>query len=407
MRKRILGVALILAMLAMLAACGNSGNSQGGSTGSGTDGTDAASTITGSGTDGADTSDWIDLELSYATYLPENNPNSSQILALQDELDIVMPGKVNITIYASNSLLAQNDIYDGILSGTADIGLVDMGSVPERFPLTQIWIYPGLQFNTSEVASRAYMEWINTEKPAEYDDVVVIGVTGSGPLALLTQKPVHSIEDVQGLQIRCSSVAARTVEAWGAVPVSIPLSEVYEGLRSGLLDGSYNYAADFAKNKFYEVGKYQMICSLSQNCYMIAMNKERFASMPKSQQEAFTLAAQAAFDNVISMFQTWTTTAGGETWPGMDDEDPDLIASYNKLETYFLDPGTAEYEGFFNAGEGLQEAYVKGLDEKGLPGSETLEKILALEKKWNADFSWQDYKDLNLSHLSTDNVVNP
>ena len=45
---------------------------------------------------------------------------------------------------------------------------------------------------------------------------------------------ITSIEDLQGLQIRATSSAADAMQAWGAVPVSMDMGEVYEGLRSGL-----------------------------------------------------------------------------------------------------------------------------------------------------------------------------
>ena len=395
MIKKAIGVILIvMLLLCVLTACGGGTSNN----------SDTSSSTTSNGSD--DQSDWIDLNLSYATYTPGRpNPQQGSIELLQLKLDEAMPGKVKIEIYNSGSLLGANDIYNGVLNGTADMGLVDLATVVERFPLTQLFSYPGHGFNWSESAGRAMMEWIETTKPAEYDDIFVLGTQCSGPLSLLTKTPVYELSDAQGLQVRASTIAAKSLEAWGAVPVTIPNSEVYEGLRTGLLDGTYNMLGDFGKNKLDEHAKYIMTSNLSNNSYLLVMNKDVHDSMPESQREVFDRCVREMWEEYTVRYIEHGGQVGDFTYPGLTSDDPDILRLAETTEMYFLTPGTAAYEEFKKASESLTEEYAKSLDEKGLPGTETLEIIRELADKYTSQYPWDDYIEFITEPLRAKNVT--
>jgi TRAP-type C4-dicarboxylate transport system substrate-binding protein len=401
MKKRFLIAALSFVMIFALAACsGNKSETPAAAPAGGSSTTPAAPA------GDADQSDWPEYDVAFASYLPEANPTHVVIVVLQRHLDELMPGKINIQLYASGSLLAQNDIYDGILQGTAEMGWVDFGTVADRFPLSQLLVYPGLTFNSSEAASRTFYDWVQETQPAEFNDVYPYLLIGSGPLGLLSDRPVHNVADVKGMQIRASAVSGRTVESWGATPVTIPISEVYEGLRSGLLDGQYNYMVDFAKNRFYEVADYAMVCSLNNTITGAVINKDFIAGMPPEMQALFYQACEEAFDEICN-FQDVGHNYDGVEYTGWDSSDPDLIAEFEKLKIYFLDPGTPDYQSFVDASAPLQAAYVKSLDDKGLDGTGNLSKLQEIASKYNAAWTWEDEKALMLSTVPTTNVENP
>jgi hypothetical protein len=47
---------------------------------------------------------------------------------------------------------------------------------------------------------------------------------------------------------------------------------------------------------------------------------------------------------------------------------------------------------FLEASSPLVDEYVKELDDKGLDGTGHLEKIKEITQKYNADFTWDDFK---------------
>jgi TRAP-type C4-dicarboxylate transport system substrate-binding protein len=291
-----------------------------------------------------------------------------------------MPGKITIDVYYASTLLNEADMYDGILSGTADIGIVSISRNVSRFPLTQLFCYPGFAFNGSGVAAEAHWNWIQSEKPAEYDDIVVLMTQATGPMALVTKDKVAKVEDVAGKQYRADGVVGETVSAWGGVPVTIEDSETYESLRSGLLQGSYSFYGGSAKNKLDEVAEYVMISPLTNMAFIFGMNKERFAEMPIDQQEAFMQAA-------VETMEQYTWWFAEENWV----TDSDVVAFAKKMKHVLIGPDDPAFAGFNDKGKVLQAEYVKKLDEQGLDGTGQLEIIRKFVEEANAKVTWDEY----------------
>jgi TRAP-type C4-dicarboxylate transport system substrate-binding protein len=70
-------------------------------------------------------------------------------------------------------------------------------------------------------------------------------------------KPVRSLNDAKGLKIRTAGGAqTEWVKLLGAVPVSVPIGDVYSGLERGSLDCTLTDPTNLDKgNKFWEVAK--------------------------------------------------------------------------------------------------------------------------------------------------------
>lgn len=325
-----------------------------------------------------DHSDWIDIEYTYATYLPDANPMARfSIGAINEELEKVMPG-VTITIYPSGTLLGQNDIYDGILTGTCDIGLIDYGTVMRRFPVSQLWFLPGAIDNARAITVlEAFTEWGQTTSAAEYNDTVLIWGTGNGPMCLYTRSKIASIDDLKGKQIRASAIYGSTIAAYGAVQVTMDTSEVYEAMRNGMLEGTYNVLPAAANSNLDEVGHYALINPGQTTLSGTLMSKKSLEKMPPSQQEAFLACVETAF--------TRMTTAMEENEKGGR-----IAECVQNSEVEFMDG--AVLEEFTKAGESLLNEYVKELDDQGLDGTGELAKIRELVKKYSDPYSWEDYK---------------
>jgi TRAP-type C4-dicarboxylate transport system substrate-binding protein len=380
--KRVFSFVICLIMIATLAACGSS-TQESSTEASATPG--SQTTMPEESTAAQDTqddqSDWVTLNLKYACYLPDGNPTNTTFTLLQEKLDEYMPGKITIDMYCGGTLYGQSDTYDGVLSGGCDIGYIDLGTVATRFPLTQIFVYPGIGFNSSKVAAQVMLDWINTTQPAEYQDTVLLGTQASGPLTLCSTRKVTTLADMQGLQVRSGNVLARTIEAWGGTPVTMDTSEVYEGLRSGLIDGYFSFFSACSILNLDEIVDYNLITNLSSQSFIYVMNKDTFNKMPESQQEVFQQA-------VMDVWEEYTCVYVEQLYQS----DERCIEYYNNTETTFLDPGTPEYEEFKAAGEKLMDGYIAQLDEQGLDGTGNLEVIRELADKYNQETSWEEYK---------------
>jgi TRAP-type C4-dicarboxylate transport system substrate-binding protein len=105
-------------------------------------------------------------------------------------------------------------MFNGIVTGIADMGLSHTGYTRGRFPVTEVFDLP-LGFPSGYVAAQVSNDFYKKFKPAEWDNVHVLYFATSGPLIIQTiNKPVKTLEDLkvsqdQGYRInhgRCQSI---------------------------------------------------------------------------------------------------------------------------------------------------------------------------------------------------------
>src|SRR5262249_16929253 len=87
----------------------------------------------------------------------------------------------------------------------------------------------------------------------------VIGGTYYGKRHLTSgSKAGRKVQDLQGFKLRIPEVDTfrAMVEAWGARPTPMNISELYLALSQGAVDGQENPLPTIQSNKFFEVQKY-------------------------------------------------------------------------------------------------------------------------------------------------------
>lgn len=109
---------------------------------------------------------------------------------------------------------------------------------------------------------------------------------------LYTNKPIQSLSDFKGLQIRTTPAYQAFVSALGAAPVSIDPSEVYTSLQRHVVDGYGwpGYGIDtFGWDKYT---KYMIQPGFYQVDSVGLMNLQKWNSLPKNVQQIFEQAEQ-------------------------------------------------------------------------------------------------------------------
>ena len=155
------------------------------------------------------------------------------------ELEERTGGRVRVQVFPSKQLGGKaSDLYGQARDGVVDIVWTSPGYSPGRFPLTEVFELPFVCAD-AEATSQAMMEFYRKRMQGEYRDTVPLVFHAAAPAHIhTTVRPVRRLEDIAGLKIRVPSPAsAATIEALGAVPVGIPVSDVYEALSRGVVGG--------------------------------------------------------------------------------------------------------------------------------------------------------------------------
>ncbi|RVU12611.1 TRAP transporter substrate-binding protein [Methylobacterium oryzihabitans] len=143
------------------------------------------------------------------------------------------------------------------------------------------------------------------------------GITGlaywdNGFKIMSANKPLRQPADFRGLKMRIQSskVLEAQFRALGAIPQVMAFSEVYQGMQTGVVDGSENTPSNMFTQKHHEVQKYATLSDHGYIGYAVITNKKFWDGLPadvragleKAMAEATTYANEVASkDNAEAM----------------------------------------------------------------------------------------------------------
>jgi len=304
------------------------------------------------------------IELKLASWNP---PVAQQIKDLQTWADKVQEktgDRVKITIYPAETLGKQMDEWQMLKSNISQIGFIASMFYPADFPLCQ---FGDLPFLTPEgrplpLLNKLFEDYLSEE----YADAKVLWPFWAGVLQIHTaDKKVESLSALKGMQIRCppGKVAADTIVALGATPVSVPSPEAYAAFERKMVDGALSAFNLMLQFKWYEVLKCNMTTQISSASGAIVMNLDTWNSLPSD--------IQKIFDDLSPYGQELMND-------GFNTEDNNAKLAMEKAGNTIYSLSAEEKAKWEAATKPVIDAWTKEMDAKGLPGTDLVEAVYKL-----------------------------
>jgi C4-dicarboxylate-binding protein DctP len=138
----------------------------------------------------------------------------------------------------------------------------------------------------------------------ETKGIVGLAYWDNGFKVMSANKPLREPADFRGqkMRIQSSKVLEAQFRALGAIPQVMAFSEVYQGLQTGVVDGSENTPSNMYTQKHHEVQKYLTLSDHGYIGYAVIANKKFWDGLPadvKPQLEK-AMADSTAYANEIS-----------------------------------------------------------------------------------------------------------
>ena len=298
------------------------------------------------------------IELTYSIFFPAPAPQTQVAMEWAKEIERRTNGRVKITIFPGGTLTAADKCYDGVVKGISDIGMSVFAYTRGRFPLTEVADLP-LGIKSGLVATKLINAYYKKFNPKELKDVKVMYLHGHGPGFLHTKTAVEKLEDLKGMKIRCTGLAAKIVEKLGAVPVAMPMPDTYDSLKRGVVDGSMAPQESLKTWKWGEVVKFttESWGSAYSTGFFVVMNKEKWNGLPKDAKR------------IIEQVNAEWIERQGKNWDDIDKAGREAtLAAGNKIITLSKE----ENMRWAAAVSPILDGYVKNMKEKGLPGDKAL-----------------------------------
>ena len=231
-----------------------------------------------------DTGQTWDLKFSYPT--PERaSLVPAYLVPWSEAVTMATDDRVKITHYAENSLVKEEQQWDALLSGTSDIALIEPEFNPGVFPISEVGSLP-YQFPDEVTAAKTFYDVVTQKAQDEWKDVQILGVTVIAPAQYRGNVEINGdVSKFEGTRMRSGGrIETWILEAFGATPVEIGTGDLSTSLERGMADGAFlSYSLILAMAKDFT--KYTTECDLFYRCWVIAMNKDVWNSMPTNIQE--------------------------------------------------------------------------------------------------------------------------
>jgi len=298
------------------------------------------------------------VTLKYADQNAENSWGAERgmkpwLKAVEDDSN----GSIKFETYFNETLTKGAQAWMSTKNGIADVAWNTMAVLPGKNPMATVVTLPALPasspMDASRIAWKLYETQPTVSKP--FSDVKILALFMSDVDNLVTRKPIKTMEDLKGLKIR--TIAGPSVDmlkALGAVPVVMPMPDVYMALQKGTLDGVMADWEPIQGFRFYEVAKHVTTNTpFSYSLFTLIMNKAKFNSLLPE--------AKAAIEKHSGM-EASASLAEGFAYSAREVAKP--LAYEGKVVIYELP--AAERERWIKiGGTPAWENWVKDMEKKG------------------------------------------
>jgi C4-dicarboxylate-binding protein DctP len=193
-------------------------------------------------------------------------------------------GKVKVEVYPNSMLYKDAEELEALQLGAVQM----LAPVPGKFgpvglPEFEAFDLPYL-FPDLNALHRVYNGPVGAMmlKKLEPKGIVGLAFWDNGFRVMSANRPIHTPADMKGLKMRINSskVNAAIMKSVGAIPQTIAFSEVYQGLQTGVIDGTEGPLSNLYTQKQFEVQKQITLTYHTISNYVVIANKAFWDKLP-------------------------------------------------------------------------------------------------------------------------------
>ena len=273
---------------------------------------------------------------------------------------------VDITVYPGKSLYKPKEQWSPLTRGKLDITAFPLAYAGGKHPEFNLTLMPGLVKNHDHARRLNKSEFMDRIKKIMDDDgVMVLADTWLAGGFVSKERCVLEPKDAKGLKFRAAGKAFnQMLAAAGASIASMPSSEIYTGLQTGVIDSANTSSSSLVSYRIYE----QVSCLTAPGANAlwvmyepILMSKKSFEKLNEMQQKEMLKAGKMAED--------YASTASKEA-------DQKLVDAYKKAGVKVVEM-TAEQAAMWR--KVADESSYKEFAEKVKGGKDLLDAALSVQ----------------------------
>ncbi len=217
-------------------------------------------------------------------------------------------GRLDIKVYGAGELVGAFEVFDAVSQGTAQMGHGAAYYWRGKLPVAAM--FATVPFGLTAQEMNAWLHYgggleLWREAYAPFNLVPLAAGNSGQQMAGWFNKEINSVADLKGLHMRIPGLGGEVLRRAGGAPVSLPGSEVYTSLQTGVIDatewvGPYNdltLGLHTVAKYYYYPGWHEPGPTLE-----AMINKEAWDSLPRDLQLMVEAAARWLNDDMLAEF---------------------------------------------------------------------------------------------------------
>lgn len=243
-----------------------------------------------------------DVTLRLAHVAPPQTTYQTAAERFADNLSEISGGSMAVDIIPGGVLGDLSQLWVQTRTGALDLHLIDVSAtiaMREARPFLVMWtpfLFTDQDHFHRFIASDRFDQMMRDVE--ERTGVVYLGLAGDRPPRALTtaDTPVRTPADLAGLKIRTPEhpMIIGAFKAWGAAPTPIKGSELFNALKTGLVDGQDNGVIDFVGAGYAEAQGHYIPLDYIHSSVGIWMSPQRWARLTDEQRSWVVQATEQA-----------------------------------------------------------------------------------------------------------------
>lgn len=327
-------MALILAALLCLSlcACAQSGTS---GTSADTD-TDTASPSSSNEVSG-DTAAEPEFVFKIGHDQGEDHPYENFAQAFKAYVEEHSDGRIQVDIYNSAVLGSETEMTESLRLGTLDFLISTTSNsssiIPEIGVLGMPFLYQSTEHAVAVCTDEDIQAYWQELVANSGTGITLLDIAASGWRNIYSANPLHSLDDIQGINLRCQSAEIET-NMWktlGANPVTMSFGEIYTSFETNLIVAAENCATSYYTNAHYEVAPYFIKTQHTMMIHPIMASTATMDKLDADLQQVIYDAAQVASD---ALFEAQTEKDEGYLQKAIDEQGVTYIEDFDMGPAY-------------------------------------------------------------------------
>jgi len=216
------------------------------------------------------------------TNAPNTHLNARVMHPWAERINQQGKGVVRIDVRDGPTIANHLNYYQRVMDDVVQIAWGLPVYVAGKFVLTNVTTLPFVVDKAEDASVALWRLHQSGLMDSEYNEIVPLYMISFPQVGVHLAKTPRSIDTLEGLKLAVGNKAgADILNRLGGTPISLPLTDYYEAIQRGTVEGSMSQWTQFQPFKLGEVTTYHVDTQLGAAAGMVFMSKKKWAALPE------------------------------------------------------------------------------------------------------------------------------